>query len=503
MHQSLFIYTLFANHYFFLNGFNKRFADYRATYMFKRQKNRTGITYCAITHVVIIAGLVFERLFTNLHYATMFTFFSSALVILGVSIALDRLPASATRPRASDEDRNDVIEFIKTRADMLLAYYSRANQKNYKESIESAVRSTSKFFHQTVETPKTRQLLVYVLLSLTFMGVEVTYGISKGNLSLISAGAHMFFDSFGLIVGLFASYVAKQAPNRSYSYGYGRIKVLSFFVNGVMLLIVSVTVLVESLLHVLSGATEAHSPMFLLISLVGLLIHLIGVIFFHEHSNILKNALRHRDNETRPGNGGRHDTSNAQSNSSSEDMNLRGIFIHVMVDTVSSLGLVISTIFVQIYNYDICDPICSIIISVLTFKSVLPQMGKSLRILLQGSAFSEAETSAFQSRLTELASAETSGPSSGVAHYAAVCTSFCVWAQTPGYVVATATLCISQDANEQHILVAATRFLKSKGITSSCIECIKHPVDTPLASPCLPSVNPQELSISTNVENKK
>lgn len=435
--------------------------------MFKRQKNRKGIVYCAITHAVIISGFVFERILAKSHFATLFTLISSSLIIAGISIALDYLPASATHPRASDEDKNDVIEFIKSRADLLLSYYSHIKKKNYRQTIESTVGIIKKFVNQTVESPKTRRLLTYVILTFAFMGIEITYGITKDNLSLVSAGTYMFFDSFGLVVGLIASYVAKQPPNRMYSFGYGRVKLLSFFLNGFMLIAVSVLTLLDSIYHVFSGAKEAHSPMFVLISVIGLLIHLVGVVFFREYSHDLKKVLF-------CGNA----NSAGDDDGGNEDINLGGIFIHVMVDTMSSLSLLVSTICVQVYDYDICDPICSIAISVMTFRTVLPQMKKTLGILLQKSTFSEDTISAFQSRITELAEAESPG---------AVCTSIYVWTQTPGFVVATVKLDIPQDANEQRILSSATRFLKDRGITSSCIECVKKTLKSSPNSPCLPT----------------
>lgn len=433
--------------------------------MFKRRHNRTGWVYFAVTHIVIIAGFVFERILAKSHFATIFTFLSATLLILGTSIALDFLPPSATHPRASDEDKNDVIEFIKSRADMLLSYFSHINKKNYRKTISTTIGTFKKFFKQTVESSKSRRLLIYVILSFAFMGVEITYGITKDNLSLISAGTDMFFNSFGLVIGLFASYVSKEAPNRKFTYGYGRAKLLSFFLNGLLLLAVSIMMLIDSIIHVISGVNEAHSPMFVLISIIGLIIHLIGVIFFREYSHSIKKIMRCDGS----GAGSGEDSSN-------EDINLGGIFIHVMVDTMSSLGLLISTICVQVYDYDICDPICSIAISVMTFRTVLPQMRRTLDILLQKSTFPEDTINAFQSRITELARNESPD---------AVCTSFHVWTHTPGYIVATVKLKISQDANEQHILTSVSSFLKSKGVTSPCVECIKNTVKPTPNLPCL------------------
>lgn len=62
--------------------------------------------------------------------------------------------------------------------------------------------------------------------------------------------------------------------------------------------------------------------------------------------------------------------------------NLYGIFLHVLADALGSVGVIISSVLVKYYDIQIADPICSSIISVLIFASVIPLIKSSSETLL-------------------------------------------------------------------------------------------------------------------------
>ncbi|XP_077237896.1 zinc transporter-like protein [Tasmannia lanceolata] len=65
------------------------------------------------------------------------------------------------------------------------------------------------------------------------------------------------------------------------------------------------------------------------------------------------------------------------------DHNMEGIFLHVLADTLGSVGVVISTLLIQYKGWVIADPACSIFISILIVSSVIPLLRNSAEILLQ------------------------------------------------------------------------------------------------------------------------
>lgn len=65
------------------------------------------------------------------------------------------------------------------------------------------------------------------------------------------------------------------------------------------------------------------------------------------------------------------------------DHNMEGIFLHVLADTMGSVGVVISTLLIKYKGWLVADPASSIFISVLIISSVIPLLRNSAEILLQ------------------------------------------------------------------------------------------------------------------------
>lgn len=60
---------------------------------------------------------------------------------------------------------------------------------------------------------------------------------------------------------------------------------------------------------------------------------------------------------------------------------MRGIFLHVMADTLGSVGVIISTILIQLYGWTGFDPIASLFIAALIIASVVPLVIDCGRVL--------------------------------------------------------------------------------------------------------------------------
>ncbi len=57
-------------------------------------------------------------------------------------------------------------------------------------------------------------------------------------LGLISDGVHMLFDCSALVMGLAAAVISQWKPTKTYSYGFGRLEILSGFVNAIFLVVI-------------------------------------------------------------------------------------------------------------------------------------------------------------------------------------------------------------------------------------------------------------------------
>lgn len=62
---------------------------------------------------------------------------------------------------------------------------------------------------------------------------------------------------------------------------------------------------------------------------------------------------------------------------------MQSVFLHIVADTLGSVGVIISAILMNQFGWMIADPICSIFIALLIGISVFPLLRDSFYILMQ------------------------------------------------------------------------------------------------------------------------
>lgn len=62
---------------------------------------------------------------------------------------------------------------------------------------------------------------------------------------------------------------------------------------------------------------------------------------------------------------------------------MRGVFLHILADTLGSVGVIISAVLMHLFGWMRADPICSIFIAVLIALSVISLIRESVSVLMQ------------------------------------------------------------------------------------------------------------------------
>lgn len=62
---------------------------------------------------------------------------------------------------------------------------------------------------------------------------------------------------------------------------------------------------------------------------------------------------------------------------------MRGVFLHILADTLGSVGVIISSLLMYYFGWMIADPICSMFIAILIALSVLSLIQESIAVLMQ------------------------------------------------------------------------------------------------------------------------
>jgi len=71
-----------------------------------------------------------------------------------------------------------------------------------------------------------KKLVIVLLTSLVFVGVEIGGGILANSIAIMSDAAHLVSDVLGLGVSVFALHISARKANDVFTYGYHRIEVI-------------------------------------------------------------------------------------------------------------------------------------------------------------------------------------------------------------------------------------------------------------------------------------
>ncbi|KAI9916365.1 hypothetical protein PsorP6_017833 [Peronosclerospora sorghi] len=235
-----------------------------------------------------------------------------------------------------------------------------------------------------------REMLIFLLVNVAFMFVEVGVALYTNSLGLMGDAGHMLFDNGALMIGLVASYISQLPPDPMFTYGYGRVEVLSGFLNSLLLLLVSVHLLSKAASRFMDPP-EVTTDHLVLTSIAGLIVNLIGLFFFHDHVHGHSHSPG-GDSKHASGQGHNHgnrchqthggDASEGGANRGNS--NMHGVYLHVLADTLGSVGVIISSVLIQLYQWHVVDSISSALISFLILGSTLPLLRDTALQLLQG-----------------------------------------------------------------------------------------------------------------------
>ncbi|CDU24367.1 related to zinc transporter [Sporisorium scitamineum] len=233
------------------------------------------------------------------------------------------------------------------------------------DSLRSGVAATRRTIRIILANPDSRKIFQFLMLNLAFMGVQLLWGVWTNSLGLISDAIHMFFDCAAIGMGLFASVMATWPTDAVFTYGYGRVETLSGFANGIFLMLISVFIVFEAVQRIVEPPVMQKNTQLLVVSSMGLGVNLFGMWATGGH--------HHHGHSHGHGHDHGHDHGHSH--------NMMGVYLHVMADTLGSVGVIISTLLIGQFGWTGFDPIASLFIAFMIVGSVIPLVMEAGRIL--------------------------------------------------------------------------------------------------------------------------
>ncbi|MCH7314020.1 cation diffusion facilitator family transporter [Acinetobacter sp. ANC 3882] len=205
--------------------------------------------------------------------------------------------------------------------------------------------------HAVVTEGNAKKLTIALVLTSTFLIVEVVAGLITQSLALLSDAAHMFTDAAALAIALAAIKIAKRPADNKRTFGYQRFEILAALFNASMLFFVAIYILYEAYQR-FTQPPEIQSVGMLIVASLGLIINLISM-------KILMS-------------------------SAAESLNMKGAYLEVLSDALGSVGVIIGAIVIYFTNWYWVDTILAVAIGFWVLPRTWILLRQSINILLEG-----------------------------------------------------------------------------------------------------------------------
>ena len=206
--------------------------------------------------------------------------------------------------------------------------------------------------HADLDTADGRnRVAMACVITAIFMVVEAVGGVISGSLALLADAAHMLTDSASLALAWLGYWFASKEPDESRSFGFGRMRVLAAFTNGIVLIGLSVWIVVEGLLRMMDPQAVL-GIMMLWVAIGGLIVNLIAAFVLHGGDN--------------------------------NDINLSGALWHVLGDLLGSVAAIVAAVIIVGTGWTIFDPLLSMLVALLVLVAGIRITHRAGHILLQG-----------------------------------------------------------------------------------------------------------------------
>lgn len=196
-------------------------------------------------------------------------------------------------------------------------------------------------------TKVSKSLIAGILLNIIFVVVEFGAGLLSNSLALISDAGHNLSDVASLALALLAFKLLKIKPTAKFTYGYRKASILISLLNAVILLIAVGSIGYESIQRFIDPK-PVQTQVVIYVAAIGIVINFMAALLFF------------RDRK--------------------KDLNLKGAYLHLMVDALVSVGVVVAGVIMTYTTWLWIDPLISLIIMIIILTSTWNLLRDSLSL---------------------------------------------------------------------------------------------------------------------------
>ncbi|HNY70012.1 MAG TPA: cation diffusion facilitator family transporter [Syntrophorhabdus sp.] len=193
-----------------------------------------------------------------------------------------------------------------------------------------------------------KRLFLTLLVTMAILTAELVGGYLSNSLALLSDAGHMVTDALAIALGLVAARISRKPSDEHATYGYHRVGVLAALINGLSLLVIAVLIFYESYERLMAPPL-INIPVMLGVAFLGLVGNIVMALIL---------GMSH------------------------EDLNIKSVWLHVLGDTLSSVGVIVSGIVIYFTGWIYADPITGVLIGCIIILGGIRLVRDTLSIFL-------------------------------------------------------------------------------------------------------------------------
>ena len=201
--------------------------------------------------------------------------------------------------------------------------------------------------HTIDSTSLNSAFTIGISLNVGFVIVEAVFGFIYDSMGLLSDAGHNLSDVFALILSMVAFRLLSKKPDERHTYGYRKFSIQASLLNALLLFAAVGVILAESI-DKLIHPTAVDGDAIAWVAGAGVIVNGITAWLFL------------KDKE--------------------KDLNVKGAFLHMLADTLVSVGVVVAGVIIHFTDWYFIDPVIGIAIALMIGWSTWSLLSESFKL---------------------------------------------------------------------------------------------------------------------------
>lgn len=193
-----------------------------------------------------------------------------------------------------------------------------------------------------------RNILIAFILNLFFSIFEFIGGIFTGSVAIISDAIHDIGDATSIGISYFLERKSRKQPDDKYTYGYGRYSVTGGVITTLILLLGSVSVILNAISKIINP-TEINYNGMIIFAVIGVIVNFTAAYFTREGDSI----------------------------------NQKAVNLHMLEDVLGWVVVLIGAIVMKFTDFSLIDPLMSICVAVFILINAIRNLKEVLDLFLE------------------------------------------------------------------------------------------------------------------------